>query len=222
MAGDGRWVCLRCFTSNEPTAATCANCGLARGGDPAAASGASGEAWTAPALPPAESGRRRIPWNLVLYGVIGLVVVGSTLFFAARRSDEGEITDAGDLSVQDLRVGDCFELSGDLTTVDQAEVGSVRAIPCEEPHVYEVYVVSEYPANETPSAIDEPYSDWELAQCLDGFEAYVGIDFDSSRWYFSTLTPTDESWDQGDRAIQCFLHNENETSVTGSAQGTAQ
>ena len=29
----GRWVCNRCFTSAEPTAATCPNCGLARGAE---------------------------------------------------------------------------------------------------------------------------------------------------------------------------------------------
>jgi hypothetical protein len=158
----------------------------------------------------------------VAFGVIGLVVVGSTLFFAARRDDGGEITGAGDLSVQDLRVGDCFDFTDDETTETGGEVTSVRAIPCAEPHVYEVYVVADYPAGEEPSAPTELYTDWELDQCVNGFEAYVGIAYDDSALYFSTLTPTTESWDAGDRDIQCFLHNSGETTMTGSARGTAQ
>jgi hypothetical protein len=148
--------------------------------------------------------------------VIGLVAVGSTIFFAARRGDEGQITGAGDLSVQELRVGDCFDF-----TDDSLEVTTVRAIPCDEPHVNEMYAVVAYPAGEEPSDLDEPYSEWELDQCYDGFQAYVGVDVDSSMWLFSTLTPTPESWDAGDRTIQCFLHNDSESAVVGSAEGTA-
>ena len=149
--------------------------------------------------------------------MIGLVAVGSTLFFAARRDDGGDITGAGDLSVQDLRVGDCFDF-----TDDSYEVSSVRAIPCADPHVYEVYAVVAYPAGQEPSGADEPLNDWEVDQCVSGFEAYVNYDYETSVWYFSTLTPTPESWDAGDRTIQCFLHNESETAVTGSAEGTAR
>jgi hypothetical protein len=149
--------------------------------------------------------------------VIGLFVVGSTLFFAARRGDEGAITGAGDLDVQELRVGDCFDFTDDNT-----EVSSVRAIPCADPHVYEVYAVADYPEGEEPSGLDEPYTGWELDLCVNGFESYVGIDYDTSTWFYSTLTPTTDAWDAGDRSIQCFLHNETETAVTGSAEGTAR
>ena len=219
VAGDGRWVCRRCFASNDGAATACSTCGLERGSEAPADAPGDFAAATTPAA--SGTGGRQIPWRLVSYGVIGLVVVGSTLFFAARRGEGGEITGAGDLSVQDLRVGDCFDLtSGDTT--DGGEVSDVRAIPCAEPHVYEVYVVAEYPAGELPSDIDEPYTAWEEDQCVRGFDTYIGISYDESTWYFSTLTPTEESWDQGDHAISCFLHNLSETPVTGSAQGTAQ
>jgi hypothetical protein len=158
----------------------------------------------------------------VLYAVIGVVVIGSTVFFAARRDEGGEITDAGDLSVQDLRVGDCFSFTDEVTTGDGGEVSSVRAIPCDEPHVYELYVMEDYPADETFSDVDEPYTEWELNTCLDGFAEYIGIDYESSSWYFSTLTPTQESWDAGDRDLQCFVHNADESAVVGSAEGSAR
>ena len=219
LSGDQRWVCTRCFASNDGAARACATCGLERGADPPPDAPGQFAAATTPAA--AGSGGRQFPWRMILYGVIGLVVVGSTLFFAARRGDTGEITDAGNLSVQDLQVGDCFDLtSGDTT--DGGEVSDVRAIPCAEPHVYEIYVVAEYPSGELPSDIDEDYTAWEQDQCVGGFDTYVGLSYEESTFWFSTLTPTDESWDQGDHAISCFLHNSSETPVTGSAEGTAQ
>jgi hypothetical protein len=207
-------VCLRCFTSNDSAATACAKCGLARGADPEAAP-AGAEGWTPPPAP-APTGRG-FPWRYALYGVIALVAIGGPLIFAAQRGNEGEITGAGDLSVQDLRVGDCFDFTDDST-----QVSSVRAIPCGEAHVYEVYAVVDYPSGEEPSDLDEPYTDWEYDQCVNGFETYVDHDFETSIWFFSTLTPTAESWDEGDRNIQCFLHNESESAVTGSAEGSAE
>ena len=108
-ATNERWVCLRCFASNDGSAATCSNCGLERGVDPAA--GASGDgAVGAPAIPQASQGGG-FPWRWVIYGVIALVVVGGSVLFAARRDDTGAISDAGDMSVFDLTVGDCFDVS---------------------------------------------------------------------------------------------------------------
>ncbi len=203
--------------SNEGSAAACANCGLQRGAepppdDPGAYAAAQGEA-----PPPG----RKFPWQWVIFGVIALAVVGGSIFFAARRDDGGEITDAGSLDVQDVRVGDCFDLEGDVPE-GGGEISSVRAIPCGEPHVYEMYFVGDYPEGEEPSGPNEDYTAWEQDACVGSFESYVGHSFDTSIYYISALTPTDESWDAGDRALQCFLHNEEETAVSGSAEGSAQ
>jgi hypothetical protein len=169
----------------------------------------------------AAGGGRRFPWRWVGFGVVALLVLGGSILFAARRDDSGDITGAGTLDVQELRVGDCFELE-DERTESTIEVTSVRAIPCDELHIYEMYFAGEYPEGELPTDPDEPYSEWEQDSCVQSFESYVGIDFDASVWYFSSLTPTDESWDAGDRLLQCFLHNLEETQVTGSAQGSAE
>jgi ribosomal protein L40E len=217
-ASGERWVCLRCFVSNEGSAAECANCGLLRGAEPPADDPGT---WAAAQQAQAAGGGRGFPWRWVGFGVVALLVLGGSILFAARRDDSGEITGAGTLSVQDLQVGDCFDLE-DERTADTTEVSTVRAIPCDQPHTYEMYFAGDYPAGELPTAPDEPYSEWEEGSCVGSFESYVGIDFDSSRWYFSSLTPTDESWDAGDRLLQCFLHNLEETAVTGSAEGTAE
>lgn len=162
----------------------------------------------------------QIPWRLVIYGVIAVVVFGGSVLFAARRDDTGTITGAGNLSVFDLQVGDCFDAEFDPDAY--TEISEVRAIPCAEPHVYEMYSVAEYPQGEAPSGPTEDYTPWETENCLGTFQSYVGIDYDSSEFYISALVPTDESWSQGDNDLMCFLHNDAETPVTGSARGAAR
>jgi hypothetical protein len=211
-----RWVCTRCFNSNDGWRTTCTNCGQERNAaSPEAAPGGTG--W-APAQP--ASGGMQIPWRLVIYGVIALVVFGGSVLFAARRDDSGSITGAGNLSVFDLHVGDCFDAAFDPN--EYTEISEVRAIPCAEPHVYEMYSVAEYPQGEAPSGPDEEYTPWEQENCLGLFASYVGIDYDSSVYYISALVPTDESWSQGDNTLMCFLHNDGETPVNGSARGAAR
>jgi Septum formation len=214
--GDERWVCRRCFNSNDGWRTACTNCGQPRNApSPEAASGGTG--W-APAQP--ASGGMRIPWRLVIYGVIALVVFGGSVLFAARRDDSGTITGAGNLSVFDLQMGDCFDAAFDPN--EYTEISEVRAIPCTEPHVYEMYSVAEYPQGEAPSGPDEDYTPWETESCLGTFASYVGIDYNSSEYYISALVPTDDSWSHGDNTLMCFLHNDAETAVTGSARGAAR
>ena len=213
-----RWVCRRCFSSNDGTATACANCGQLR--DAAAPpNAADGWAGGVPAQPTGGQSRQ-FPWRLVIYGVIALVFVGGSVLFAARRGDSGEIVDAGNLSVFDLQEGDCFDAG--LNSGQVTEISEVRAIPCAEPHVYEMFSVADYPAGESPSAADADYTPWERENCLGRFEAYVGIDYDSSMYYISALVPTDSSWAQGDHTLMCFLHNDPESAMTGSARGAAQ
>jgi RNA polymerase subunit RPABC4/transcription elongation factor Spt4 len=209
-----RWVCLRCFTSNDGTAAICANCGLERGADPSAEPGQAGEAWVPPAAP-VEGGASRFPWRWVAFGVFVVIALGASYVFAARRDESGEVTGAGDLSVFDIQVGDCFDVDADAT-----EVESVRAIPCGEPHTYEMFWTGTYPGDEQPT--EDEYFSWLEGECIPAFEAYVGIAFADSIYYIGSLSPTKESWGDGDREFSCYLHNLEETPVTGSAEGSAQ
>ena len=41
--------------------------------------------------------------------------------------------------------------------------------------------------------------------CYSSFEDYVGKSYDESQYEASTLTPTENSWAQGDRTITCTL-----------------
>ena len=72
--------------------------------------------------------------------VIGLLVAGSLAIFHyatadnAKRDSSGQVSQAGSLQANDLRVGDCFDApTGALT------ISSVKAIPCTQAHDSQVY-----------------------------------------------------------------------------------
>jgi len=213
LGAEERWVCLRCFSSNDGWRTACANCGEARN---AGAAGEAGDTRTAgaPAAPAGGTGRQ-VPWRLVIYGVIALVVIGGSAIFAARRGDSGEITGAGDLNVFDLQVGDCFDVAS-----DSSEIDTVRAVPCSEPHVYEMFWSGDYPSDVQPSETE--YLSWLEAKCLPEFATYVGLEYADSAFYMGSLSPTAESWGDGDRSFSCYLHNDSETPISGSARGAAR
>ena len=119
----GRWVCPRCFESNEADADRCVKCDLERGADPAAAAATAPGAAAADARrPKAPSPPRRHPaargppppapesnrpgWlQLVLrFWWVGLLVIGGGI---AAFNYLG-----GSRPVTDMSVGDCFDVAG--------------------------------------------------------------------------------------------------------------
>lgn len=221
-----RWVCRQCFADNEGDADACHRCGLAR----FAGAGDRTDAATAdPADPQAGAADGSVPpwqpaapptrpfWQRLLsfwwVGLIAAVFVGGMLF-NARRDESGQINDGGTLSVTDLRVGDCFN------TEQAEEIGDVDAVPCAEPHAYELFHVFDYPDQATYPTDAEWGAESERV-CGPAFATYVGVAYDDSELYASPLTPTESGWDEGDREVQCILHNRTETAMTGSQRGTA-
>ena len=59
--------------------------------------------------------------------------------------------------------------------------------------------------------------------CVPAFERYVGRDYDSSSWYYTSIAPTAGTWAVlGNRAMGCYLHTGQQDDVTGSARGSGQ
>lgn len=121
-----------------------------------------------------------------------------------------------DTSVFELTVGTCF--NDPRTTT---EIQTVGVVPCDVPHDNEVFALVEYPAG--PNAAypgREPLTNLAEEECRGtAFSDYVGIDWQDSRFDTSQLTPTEESWAEGDREIVCLLYDIIDGPVTGSARG---
>jgi len=203
-----RWVCRRCFNSNDGDVGTCTQCGLTRGSEVPA-----GEA-AVPAAAAAPSGASRWSWLLRFWwiGLVMVIAVGGAIF-AARRDDAGQIVGGGDLEATELRAGDCF----DLRDPNEEEIEDVQAKPCTEVHEFEMYYVGLLPDGEYPD--EATFVGFLEEDCLPAFDEFVGISYEESQLDIYWLTPTAEAWDAGGRQLQCAVFHPTNDELTDSMQG---
>lgn len=217
----GRWVCRRCYESNDRDATACARCGLERGADPqqaAAIPDATAPApqpWAAPTKPAG----RPVWLSLVLrFAWIGVVIVVAVvgLLLNARRDDAGQISDAGTLGVQDLRVGDCFTLKDEGAEQFQ----DVDAAPCTKAHRYELFHIGNMDQGAYPG--DAAVEQWVGVNCIPAFESYVNTKVEATSLNISWYVPTEEGWNGGDNSVRCAVFDPNNASITGSLKSSGR
>jgi hypothetical protein len=180
--------------------------------------------WTPPPGPPGfgQPPQRRLN-PLIPIGIGALVVIAIVAFVVSRqpdRDEQGTLTEGGTLSVLDLQVGDC--VMDPLAGEESGSVEDIEAVACEESHDAEVFGLLDHPAGEGEAFIGaDAMTEFANTQCEAQFEPYVGIDYASSRYYYWTITPTDGTWNQGDREVVCLAHD-LEGPITGSIRGAAE
>jgi hypothetical protein len=176
--------------------------------------------WTAPGGEPADVPAAPIPiWRRIPIGglLATIVIVGGAVsgwYFAAGRSDTGEIAKSGDLMATELRVGDCF----DLKEPEADEIGDVTARPCTEEHEYELYFTGSLPEGAYPA--EAVFEEFVAANCDSAFTAYVGKAYQDSDLDVYWMFPTDEGWRDGDRSIQCAVFHPRVNRLTASLRGS--
>jgi hypothetical protein len=156
---------------------------------------------------------RRLPIGGIIFAV--LIIGGgiSSLYFGAARNDSGEIAKSGDLTANNLRVGDCY----DLKEPEADEIEDVTAKPCTEAHQYELYFTGAMPEGAYPA--ESVFEDYVVANCDPAFTGYVGKAYQDSLLDIYWLYPTDDSWRQGDRTVQCAVYDPKIPRLTASLKG---
>ena len=203
-----RWVCKRCFADNDESNGACHRCGLIRGAE---ASPADQTAWTGHAAGPAAPVPAWRSW-LRYWWIPALAVVLAIGFFAnARRDGSGALEAAGTVAIDELRAGDCFNGG------EEELVSDVDGVPCTEPHEYEVFAVAPHEAESFPG--DAEMEAIFTSVCEPAFESFVGAPYASSRLYASMITPSEESWGNGDRSFICILYDPEDPELTASMRG---
>jgi Septum formation len=177
---------------------------------------------TTPSTADVGSGRREVAVGILRVvggGLAGLGLVGAGYLGTAGqdetvRDEAGQVVEGGELGAFRIRLGDCIDV-GDATDIE-----SVQGIPCDQPHEAEVYHAFNLPGSEWPgdAAVDEVAADG----CYASFEPFVGEPYETSRYDFRTITPSEASWDEfDDREVLCLVTNYDRTPKQGSARGTA-
>lgn len=120
----------------------------------------------------------------------------------------------GQGNVFELSVGDCFD---DPSVTEQ--VSDVPLVDCAEPHHNEVFEVFELADGDHPGvdAVEAAAGEG----CLAAFEPFVGAPYATSELYLGWLSPTEDSWDGGDREVVCYLY-EPGVRLEGSMAGAAR
>jgi hypothetical protein len=119
---------------------------------------------------------------------------------------------AEEVDVFDLKVGDCLADSAP----PGEEVSSVQSVPCSEPHSEEIYAAVTLPEGDFPGTEAMDAQADEL--CAAEFESFVGLPYEESVLYLTYLTPTRESWSEGDREVICSVYDPA-GEVSGSLRG---
>ena len=107
-----------------------------------------------------------------------------------------------DESVFNAEVGECVESITDLA-------GSVSELPetaCDEDHEGEVFFLVEHEGDDDdfPGASEVEEEAREICEG-DEFEDYTGVAFEDTLIGVAIITPTEESWSEGDRESICVL-----------------
>ncbi|MFH1474861.1 MAG: septum formation family protein, partial [Chloroflexota bacterium] len=98
----------------------------------------------------------------------------------------------------EIAVGDCLV----LPTED--EFSEIRRVPCESPHGGEVFLVVDHPDNAYPA--DDAMASFADAACRPAFATWTGSAFDDQALLdINSFSPTRDSWEAGNRTVQCYL-----------------
>jgi Septum formation len=122
------------------------------------------------------------------------------------------------VSSSQLKLGDCLNyVSSQDANGDNVNLPVV--VDCDQTHSDEVFSVFDYP-NASVFPGYEAIGAIQQTHCEADFKAYVGVDWEQSTYTIAYVSPTQDTWASGDRAIHCLLEDGSGGQLTGSARGT--
>jgi len=117
---------------------------------------------------------------------------------------------AGCGSAPTADVGDCID-SANIP----GDVSELPTVSCDDPHDLEIFHAFDLEEGEFLG--DDAMNAEAEDQCIPAFEDYVGIGYQQSDIFITTILPSQETWDIGDREVLCALES-NETTSLENAQ----
>ena len=126
------------------------------------------------------------------------------------RDEDGVVINAGDVSVFELEQGDCLDPTPDVT----GDIDQIPVVPCDQPHLQEVYATVEHPDDAYPGASEvAAFAD---GACVAQLDEQLGLSLDDGV-FFSYLLPSFDGWNtRDDREIICVLVFPDREAAIGS------
>ncbi len=147
--------------------------------------------------------RKRTTATATAFGAVAVLVLAG-----AGCSDKG--------NVFSLEEGSCFQ---DPATL---EVSEVETVDCEEPHFAEVFHSEDIDSEGDDFPGDAVISQQVSETCQgSAFEEFTGVPYEQDSVFdVFALSPTEETWDAGDREITCSVVSLTPgEQLTGSGEG---
>jgi hypothetical protein len=151
--------------------------------------------------------------NIIILGILTFIFF---IFFPdAERDSQGQIVSEGSLSINNLRIGDCFNQK-ELNDESEYELfEEVEALPCDRLHDFEVYAINQN-AFEQQSSFDMDSMN-PVEFCLTEYSNFKGIsteevykrlfqDEESEIVKSIYFSPSSETWAKGDRKVTCAVY----------------
>ncbi len=109
----------------------------------------------------------------------------------------------------ELAVGDCLLQS----KLEDGVASTKPKVPCSAPHDREVFASLTVAEGDYPAV--EKLVDFATKGCAAKFKTFVGLDFGISALDFQYYYPTESSWANGDRGVDCVIFDPTQK-TTGS------
>ena len=113
-----------------------------------------------------------------------------------------------------IKIGDCLN--------DAAVTGEISKVPivdCSQPHDSEAYFSGNLADGAFPG--DTVIKQGAEALCGPAFTDFVGAPYQEGTGYdYSYYTPTQDSWNAGDREVMCVAFDPSGAQVTGTLKGS--
>jgi hypothetical protein len=148
-------------------------------------------------------------WLVVLVAATAVAfVVGHDV----HRDSTGAPTSSGPVTLKDVRAGDCastLPLGTHVVTVD--------VLPCDEPHLGEVYLTFDFAPGTYPG--EPEVRRLTSGRCQAALPEYVGATPGATGYNIVFVKPSATSWSHGTRHVVCMLVRPSHERMTGSAKG---
>jgi hypothetical protein len=133
--------------------------------------------------------------RLTAIGAVLVVLAGCTA------PEPGGSVGTTNTSVFFLDQGQCFN------ALDQEVVDEVEVVACGRGHQYELFAIFDHSAGSSAAYPGDAAVSSEAEEgCGSRFEDFVGRNYQDSDLYIFLLTPSADTWADGDREILCSLY----------------